>query len=190
MLNHRLRPSTSIRSFALRATAGAALLGAAVLSGACSGSPAAPGTLSAGRRVETGSGGGTLCKPPFCGVFGRIEIIAGGGSLNGPSVAAGTSANFKITSDELTGTGRFDGGRNNNASLSLTVKGEIATIDFIGFDDGHQTFEDKNVTAPATVTVTPIDTKTCTSGLLVETTITATFENFGRTTIIESHCAQ
>ena len=188
MLNLRLRPSTSIRSLARRATAAAALFGLAVLGSACSGSPAGPDTLTAGRRVETGSGGGTLCKPPFCGVVGRIEIIAGGGSLNGPSVAAGSTVDFKVTSEEITGTGRFDGGRDNNASLSFSVTGETATIDFIWFDNGHQIFEAKDVTAPATVTL--IADKACTSGTLVETIITATLENFGNTTITERHCAQ
>jgi hypothetical protein len=186
MLMLRLRPSTSIRSLARRATAAAALVGVAVLGSACSGSPAAPGSLSAERRVETGSGGGTLCPPTICtGFDGRIEIIAGGGSLSGPTVGSqvGTEASrFQLTS-QMTGTGRFDHG-----FISFSVERETATINAIWYSSEDRVYEDTGVTAPATVAL--IDDKACASGMLVETTITAMFENFGKTTITEKHCAQ
>jgi hypothetical protein len=186
MLNFRLRPSTSIRSLALRATAAAALVGVAVLGSACSGSPAAPGSLSAERRVETGSGGGTLCPPGICtGFDGRIEVIAGGGSLNGPTLGSqvGTEATrFQLTA-RMTGTGRFDHG-----FISFSVERDTAIINAIWFSSEDRVYEDTGVTAPATVAL--IADKACASGTLVETTITATFENFGKTTITERHCAQ
>ena len=186
MLNLRVRPSTSIRSFVLRATAGAALLGIAVASSACSGSPSAPGTLSAERRVQTGSGGGTLCPPGVCtGFNGRIEIVASGGSLNGPTVGGqlgSDAARFTLTA-RLKGSGRFDDG-----FIDLSVERESAFVRAIWYSSGTRIFQDTEKTVPATVT--EVADKACDSGTLIETSITATFENFGRTTITERHCAQ
>ena len=162
------------------------LLGVAVVSGACSGSPSAPGTLSAERRVQTGSGGGTLCPPGICtGFDGRIEIIAGGGSLDGPTVGeqVGTDpARFTLTA-RMTGSGRFDSG-----FIDLAVERESAFVRAIWYSSGTRIYQDTGKTVQATVT--EIADKGCDSGTLIETTISATFENFGRTTITERHCAQ
>jgi hypothetical protein len=185
MLNLRLRPPTSIRSRALRATAVVALLGVGVVSGACSGSPSAPGTLSAERRVQTGSGGGTLCPPGVCtGFDGRIEIVAGGGSLNGPTVGGqvGTDpARFTLTA-RMNGAGRFDSG-----FIDLSVERDSAFVRAIWYSSGGRIYQDTEKTVPATVT--EVAEKACESGTLIETTISATFENFGQTTITERHCA-
>ena len=185
MLNLRLRPSTSIRALALRATAAAALIGVAALGSACSGSPSAPGSLSAERRVQTGSGGGTLCPPGICtGFNGRIEIIASGGTLNGPTVGGqlGDASRFSLTS-RMNGTGRFD-----NGFIDLSVERDSAFVRAIWFSAGDRVYQDVEKTVPATVT--EVADKACESGTLIETAITATFENFGRTTITERHCAQ
>ena len=185
MLNSRLRSSTSIRSLLLRATAGAALLGAAVVSGACSGSPSAPGSLSAERRVETGSGGGTFCPGVVCeGITGRIEIVSNRGSLNGStggSQVGNEPERFQLTST-LKGAGQLSDG-----FISFTVERDTATISTIWFSSHGQIFEDTNVTAPATVR--EVADSSCRSGIMVVTTITATLENLGKTTITEQHCA-
>ena len=174
-----------IRSLVLRATAAVAVAGLALASGACSGSPSAPGSLSAERRVQTGSGGGTLCPPGICtGFNGRIEIIASGGTLNGPTVGGqlGDATRFSLTS-HMKGTGRFD-----NGFIDVSVERDSAVVRAIWYSSGGRVFQDTEKTVPATVT--EVADKACDSGTLIETTITATFENFGRTTITERHCAQ
>jgi hypothetical protein len=185
MLNLRLRPFPSIRSLVVRATAVAAVLGAAVVSSACSGSPSAPGTLSAERRVETGSGGGTFCPGIVCeGITGRIEIVSNRGSLNGStggSQVGSEPARFQLTSN-LKGAGQIEDG-----FISFTVERDTATISTIWFRSHGQIFENTNVTAPASVR--EISDSSCRSGRLIVTTITTTLENLGKTTITEQHCA-
>jgi len=187
MLNLGLRPSTSIRSLVLRATAGAALLGIAVASSACSGSPSAPGTLSAERRVETGSGGGTLCPGIVCeGINGRIEIVSNRGSLNGST--GGSQVGSEPTRFQLTSTLKGDGEQLEGGFISFTVERDTATISTIWFRSHGQIFENTNVTAPASIR--EVADTSCRSGLLIVTTITTTLENLGKTTITEQHCAQ
>jgi len=186
MLNLRLRTFTSIRSLVLRATAGAALFGIAVAGSACSGSPSAPGTLSAERRVETGSGGGTFCPGIVCeGVTGRIEIVSNRGSLNGStggSQVGSEPTRFQLSST-LKGSGQLEDG-----FISFTVEQDTATISTIWFRSHGQIFENTNVTAPASIR--QVADTSCRSGLLIVTTITTTLENLGKTTITEQHCAQ
>jgi hypothetical protein len=188
MLNLRSRPSSSIRSLALRAGAAAALIGVAALGSACSGSPSAPGSvLSAGRRVQTGSGGGTLgpcvlCEP----ISGRIEIVSVRGTLNGPTDGWETKSEsrpFELTST-LKGEGTFESG-----FIKFSVEGETATIALLQLTSNGQIFENTNVKVPATVTEVADASCTTRSGTLVVTTITTPLENLGRTTITERHCA-
>src|SRR5690349_6371996 len=95
-----------------RSTALMMILAAALISAACSGSPAGPGVLSSDRRVQDGGGGGTLCTAGTCpGFTGRVEITAGGGSLSGQTtgVNEGSQTSFRFTA-HATGTGRFTEG--------------------------------------------------------------------------------
>ena len=185
MLNLRSRTSPSNGPLALRATAVTALLVGAVIASACSGSPSAPGALTAERRVQTGSGGGTFCPGVVCEeISGRIEIVAVRGSLNGPT--GGTQvgsepARFQLSST-LKGAGQFDDG-----FISFSVERDTATISTISFRSHGQIFENTNVTAPASIR--EVADPSCGSGVLVVTTITTTLENLGRTTITEQHCA-
>ena len=185
MLNLRLLSSTSIRSRALRATAVVALLGIAAVSGACSGSPSAPGTLSAERRVQTGSGGGTFCPGVVCeGINGRIEIVSNRGSLNGStggSQVGSEPKRFQLTST-LKGDGQLEDG-----FISFTVERDTATISTIWFRSHGQIFENTNVTAPASIR--EVADTSCRSGVSIVTTITTTLENLGKTTITEQHCS-
>lgn len=186
MLNLRLRPSTSIRSHTLRATAVVALLGIGVVSTACSGSPSAPDPLSAERRVQTGSGGGTFCPGIVCeGITGRIEIVSNRGSLNGST--GGSQVGSEPTRFQLTSTLTGDGGQLEDGFISFTVERDTATITTIWFRSHGQIFENTNVTAPASVR--EVADTSCRSGRLIVTTITTTLENLGKTTITEQHCA-
>jgi len=158
-----------------------ALVGAAIIGTACSGSPAGPGVLSSDRRVQDGGGGGTLVP----GFSGHVELTAGGGTLSGNTAGENLGSNsvFKIQG-VLTGTGRFKTG-----FIDLQVNGTSAVVNNLWYSDGRQVFQDAGKTVPATVEVGG----KCTldrgePGVLVQTTINATFENFGNTTIVEQHC--
>lgn len=175
------------RARVARTAAAVALMTAAMITGGCSGSPAGPGgVLTAGRRVQDGGAGGSLCVISNCPAFkGRVEITAGGGSLNGETsgVLGDSLTTFRFTSP-LTGSGRFT-----NGYIDLQVNGDSAVVNNLWFSNGAQIFQDKGKTVPATV----VTGEKCLvdkdiPGTLVTTTITATFENFGNTTIVESHC--
>jgi hypothetical protein len=184
MLKVSTRIGTSTR--AGRITGIMAIAAAAIVGVACSGSPAGPGVLSSDRRVQDGGGGGTLCTVGTCpGFAGRVQITAGGGSLAGDTtgVNEGSQTVFRFTS-RPTGTGRFTEGL-----IDLHVDGDSALVNNLWVTNGKQVFQDKGKTVPATVAVG----EKCTldrgdPGVLVQTTIEATFENLGNTTIVEQHC--
>ena len=181
-------PFVSLKSRVARPIAAAALVTMAVIAAGCSGSPAGPGgVLTAGRRVQDGGAGGTICVRTNCVLAkGNVVITAAGGSLaGGTSVELGDDlTTFRFTST-LTGRGRFVSGY-----IDLRVNGDSADVDNLWFSNGVQTFQDKGKTVPATVVTgekCQIE-KSDTPGTSVTTTITATFENFGPTTIVETHC--
>jgi len=164
-----------------------ALVAATLAGAACSGSPAGPGVLSAGRRVQDGGGGGTLCPPGTCpGFEGKVTLTAGGGTLTGSTtgVIEGAADAFRFTS-QLTGTGRFKTG-----FLDIQVTGDTALVNNLWYSNGSQVFQDKGDTVSAVVT----RGEKCQigrdmiAGTIVQTTIEGVFENFGPTTIVEEHC--
>jgi hypothetical protein len=164
-----------------------ALIASALAGAACSGSPAGPGVLSAGRRVQDGGGGGTICSAGTCpGFDGRVTLTAGGGTLTGSTtgVIEGAEDAFRFTS-QLTGTGRFKTG-----FLDIQVTGDTALINNLWYSNGPQVFQDKGDTVSAVV----VRGEKCQigrdqlPGVIVQTTINGVFENFGQTTIVEEHC--
>ena len=148
----------------------------------CSGSPTGPGAFSSERRVETGSGGGStspVCSP--ADICGRVAVTASGGALSGTSIVETTSAGTFAFTAPLSGTGRFTAG-----FISAEVNGNMAVIHEITYELGNGAFGETSVTVPA---VTTVREGGCADGRpLVQTRITATFQNFGPTTIVESHC--
>jgi len=187
MVKTRMYPSAALRVTRRRTAALAALVGAALVGAACSGSPTAPDVLMSGRRVLTGSGGGTLCTPPQCeGFEGTVRVTAAGGTLFGTTEGEplGGPASFTVFARDLKGTGRFETG-----FLNVSVEGDSALIGAIWYQSAGGIFEVTQKTVPATVEVTSVDTRECASGTRVTTTIVTTLENFGRTTIVETHCA-
>lgn len=165
-----------------RVASAAAIAGLIAATAACSGSPAAPGTFSSGRRVQTGSGGGSTsptCSP--ADICGRVAVTAAGGSLSGTSIVETTSAGAFAFTAPLTGSGRFTAG-----FVSVNVDGDTALIGQITYDRGNGAFGETNVSVPA---VTTIREGGCAGGrTLVQTSITANIQNLGPTTIVESHC--
>jgi len=164
-----------------------ALIATALAGAACSGSPAGPGVLSAGRRVQDGGGGGTLCPPGTCpGFDGRVTLTAGGGTLSGTTtgVIEGAEDAFRFTS-QLTGTGRFKTG-----FLDIQVTGDTALVNNLWYSNGSQVFQDKGDTVSAVVTRGEkcLIGRDMVPGVIVQTTIQAVFENFGQATIVEEHC--
>jgi hypothetical protein len=186
MLNFCSERSGSVVAVVARGSAASALIIAALFAGACSGSPAGPGVLSSERRVQDGGAGGSLCPIGTCpGFEGRVEITAGNSSLSGQTtgVDEGGPTAFRFTS-HLSGTGRFQAGY-----IDVQVNGDSALVNNLWFSRGTQTYQDKGKTLPATV----VQGEKCTlergePGVLIETTIQANFQNFGNTTIVESHC--
>ena len=164
-----------------------ALIAAALAGAACSGSPAGPGVLSAGRRVQDGGGGGTICPPGPCpGFEGKVTLVAGGGSLSGATtgVLEGAEDAFRFTS-QLTGTGRFKTG-----FLDIPVTGDTALVNNLWYSNGSQVFQDKGDTVSAVVARGEkcLLGRDMIPGTIVQTTIEGIFENFGQTTIVEEHC--
>ena len=188
MVKARILSSAAVRVMLRRTAPLAVLVGAALLGAACSGSPTAPDVLMSGRRVQTGSGGGTLCTPPQCeGFEGTVRITAGGGTLSGKTEGEplrGDPASFTVFARDLKATGRFQTG-----FLNLSVDGDSAVIGAIWYQSAGGIFEVTQKTVPATVDVASVGTRECASGTKVTTTIVTTLENFGRTTIVETHCA-
>ena len=64
-----------------------------------------------------------------------------------------------------------------------------SSVSSIWYRSAGGIFEVTQKTVPATVDVASVDTRECASGTKVTTTIVTTLENFGRTTIVETHCA-
>lgn len=160
------------------------LVALALAMAACNGSPTGPGLVSSERRVQTGGGGGTFC--PDCSPLGRVEIVAGGGVLNGQTIGAQVGADytaFHFTS-HLEGRGRFDTG-----FVDIEVRDGSALIRQISYTKDGRIYQDADVTAPALVREIR-DDACAPTGVMVETTIRVTLENFGRTTIAERHCAR
>lgn len=154
-----------------------------IASGAgCSGSPTGPGTFSSERRVQTGSGGGSTS--PTCSaadICGRVAVTAAGGSLSGTSIVETTSPGVFAFTAPLSGSGRFIAG-----FISVNVSGNTAVINEITYERGNGAFGETSVSVPA---VTTLRAGGCAEGrTLVETRITATIQNLGPTTIVESHC--
>ena len=178
-------------------TAAAVVLIVAGLGVACSGSPTSPDAITAGRRVQTGSGGGTFCPGnPCIGINGRIEIVAANGTLQGTTggtQASGNPSSFDVTS-HLFGSGRFDDGMVDekepaaNGFVRITVDRDAAIIHPIWYSVSGRIYEDSQTNGRSSVRLID-DPVTCRSGVLVETTIVANLQNFGRTTIVETHCA-
>ena len=148
----------------------------------CSGSPTGPGAFSSERRVETGSGGGSTS--PVCStadICGRVAVTAAGGSLSGTSIVETTSPVVFAFTAPLAGSGRFTAG-----FISLEISGGTAVIHEITYERGNGAFGETSVSVPALTTVREGG---CADGrTLVETRISATFQNLGPTTIVESHC--
>ena len=154
-----------------------ALIAAALAGAACSGSPAGPGVLSAGRRVQDGGGGGTICPPGPCpGFEGKVTLVAG--------VIEGAEDAFHFTS-QLTGTGRFKTG-----FLDIQVTGDTALVNNLWYSNGSQVFQDKGDTVSAVVARGEkcLIGRDQIPGVIIQTTIEGIFENFGQTTIVEEHC--
>ena len=171
------------RPSVLRHLALSALLGAAALGAACSGSPVGPGALSSERRVGTGGAGGTISPgctlPDIC----QVTVTSTSGTLTGDSdVAADSLTAFGFRATLSGKDGRFSQG----GYIEVTVHGSTATIEEISFRRGESRLGDEHVTVPATVEVR--EDGCGAKGDLVTTTITGTFEGFGPTTIVEQHC--
>lgn len=164
----------------------AGLFALAVLGTACSGSPTAPGTLSSERRVQTGGGGGTLC-PGACGLSGYVELQAKKGTLSGSSIGSqpGREPVPFVFTARLTGKGDgYDEG-----FVDIAVASNTATINVAWYSTDGKVFQDTSVTTTPRIIQRPTDAKDCASGILVETTLNAKLQNFGNTTIVETHCA-
>ena len=148
----------------------------------CSGSPTGPGAFSSERRVQTGSGGGSTsptCSP--VDICGSVAVTAAGGSLTGTTIVETTSPRVFAFTAPLSGTGRVSAG-----FISVEVSGNTAVINEITYERANGGFGETSVSVPA---LTTIREGGCAEGrTLVETRITATFQNLGPTTIVESHC--
>jgi hypothetical protein len=159
-----------------------AIAGFMAATAGCSGPPTGPGTFSSERRVQTGSGGGSTS--PTCStadICGRVVVTAAGGSLSGTSIVETTSPGAFAFTAPLSGSGRFTAG-----FISVDVNGDAAVINEITYERGNGAFGETAVSVPA---VTTIREGGCADGrTLVQTRITATIENLGPTTIVESHC--
>ena len=165
-----------------RWTSVAVVLSVAAAGMACSGSPTSPASSSE-RRVQTGGGGGTVL-PIACEKLSCVEVVAGGGTLSGKTVVTQPSrdmSQFTFTS-QMEGTGRFD-----NGVIAVAVDRHSVLIREIAYSKNGQVYQDTGVTAVPTIRF--VDDAGCASGVVVETTFVAMFENFGRTTINERHCA-
>ena len=170
------------RSVACRTAAAAVVAGLIAAGAGCSGSPTGPGTFSAGRRVQTGSGGGSTSPTCSTGdICGRVAVTAAAGSLSGTSIVDTTSPGVFAFTASLVGSGRFTAG-----FISAQVNGDAAVIHEITYEQKNGAFGETSASVPA---LTTIREGGCADGrTLVETRITATFQNFGPTTIVESHC--
>ena len=165
-----------------RMAAVVAVAGLLATGAGCSGSPTGPGAFSSERRVQTGSGGGStspVCTP--ADICGRVTVTAAGGSLSGTSVVDTTSPGVFAFTANLTGSGRFTAG-----FISAEVSGDTAVIHEITYERGNGTFGETSVSVPAQTTVRAGG---CADGrTLVQTRITATLQNLGPATMVESHC--
>ena len=177
-----MRMRVSLSGF-VRTPALAVTLSLVGFAAACSGFPTGPGALSSERRVQTGGGGGTTlpaCEPEeFCS---RVDVRAAGGTLSGHTdvVLDGSRSVFTFLA-ALTGTGRFSAG-----FIRVDVTGNTALIHELTYEGTNGAFGQTMVTVPAAITITEggcSDRRT-----LVETTIVTTIQNFGPTTIVETHC--
>jgi hypothetical protein len=176
--------SRSARSSIVRTLTLSALLGASALGAACSGSPTGPGALSSERRVGTGGAGGTISPGCLDGSsICEVQVTSAGGTMQGSTeVGTASATNFQFKAQLQPGSGRFSGG----GYIDVEVNGTTATIHEISFRRGDARLGDAGVTVPATVRVTEDACRN--GGDLIETTIVATLQNFGPTTITERHC--
>ena len=172
----------SLFSAYCRTGAAVAITGLIVAAAGCSGSPTGPGSFSSERRVQTGSGGGSTS--PTCSesdVCGRVLVTAAGGSLSGTAIVDTSSPGVFAFTAPLSGSGRFTAG-----FISVEVGGNTAVINELTYERGNGAFGETSVSVPVAVT---LKAGGCADGrTLVETRITATFQNLGPTTIVESHC--